>query len=187
MANIDDRKKEIVNACLDKLVNNGLYETSSRDLSSAIKLQSGGLYYYFKTKSNVIIACAEEAASRLELNLIIPALADADNPERLLAGLVKRAKDMSSTMRFFVSVCIAKQYSEDIKPVINRISKRFDRYVNTFADKMGCSSDELKPYFYICLNAIVNYMIFEDQSQLQFQTRVISAKITEWSKNKHYF
>lgn len=41
-----DRRKEILNVCLDTFINKGLSETTVRDLSTALKLQSGGIYYY---------------------------------------------------------------------------------------------------------------------------------------------
>lgn len=40
-----DRRKEILNVCLDTFINKGLSETTVRDLSTALKLQSGGIYY----------------------------------------------------------------------------------------------------------------------------------------------
>lgn len=61
-----DRRKEILNVCLDTFINKGLSETTVRDLSTALKLQSGGIYYWFKDKDEAVVACAEEAALRLE-------------------------------------------------------------------------------------------------------------------------
>ena len=61
-----DRRKEVVNICLDLFVEKGLYKTSTRDLSKALQLQSGGLYYYFQTKDDVVVACVEAAILPLE-------------------------------------------------------------------------------------------------------------------------
>ena len=47
-----DRKKEIINNCLELLVEKGLTQTTTRDLSKAMKLKSGGVYYYFPRKTN---------------------------------------------------------------------------------------------------------------------------------------
>ena len=44
-----DRKKEVINICLDLFIEKGLTATSTRDLSSALKLQNAGLYYYFES------------------------------------------------------------------------------------------------------------------------------------------
>ena len=41
------RKREILDVCLATFIRRGLYETSVRDLSRALALQSGGIYYWF--------------------------------------------------------------------------------------------------------------------------------------------
>ena len=66
------RKREILDVCLATFIRRGLYETSVRDLSRALALQSGGIYYWFKDKDDVVVTCAEEAALRLEEHLIAP-------------------------------------------------------------------------------------------------------------------
>lgn len=50
-----DRRKEILNVCLDTFINKGLSETTVRDLSTALKLQSGGIYYWFKDKDEAVL------------------------------------------------------------------------------------------------------------------------------------
>ena len=49
------RKREILDVCLATFIRRGLYETSVRDLSRALALQSGGIYYWFKDKDDVVI------------------------------------------------------------------------------------------------------------------------------------
>ena len=61
-----DRRQEVLGICLDTFIKKGLYETTVRDLSKALNLQSGGIYWWFKDKDDVVVSCAEEAAIRLE-------------------------------------------------------------------------------------------------------------------------
>ena len=96
----NERRKEILNTCLDTFISKGLSETTVRDLSTALKLQSGGIYYWFKDKDEAVVACAEEAALRLENSLIFPALDDIRNPDRLMKQLKIRADKMRPTMKF---------------------------------------------------------------------------------------
>lgn len=67
-------KKEIINNCLELLVARGLTQTTTRELSKVMKLKSGDMYYYFNSKDELIIACAEEAVIRVENSLLVPAL-----------------------------------------------------------------------------------------------------------------
>lgn len=100
-----DRKKEIINNCLELLVERGLTQTTTRELSKAMKLKSGGMYYYFNSKDELIIACAEEAVIRVENSLFIPALKELTQPKEMMEHLQINALEIAPTMKFFVSVC----------------------------------------------------------------------------------
>ena len=45
-----EKKKEVVSKCLETFIRQGLSETSVRDLSGCLNLQSGGIYYYFRSE-----------------------------------------------------------------------------------------------------------------------------------------
>ena len=61
-----ERTKEIIGICLDCFVEKGLTVTTTTDLCNANNLQNGGIYYYFDTKEEMVLACVEEAISRIE-------------------------------------------------------------------------------------------------------------------------
>ena len=61
-----ERRREIIAVCLDCFVEKGLTITTTKDLCTAAKLQNGGIYYYFSTKEEIVLACAEAAIERIE-------------------------------------------------------------------------------------------------------------------------
>lgn len=88
---------------------------SERDLSKALKLQNAGLYYYFQSKDDAVIACAEEASFLLEDGLIVPALSDIYDPEILVKNLFTRADSLALMMRFLAQVCSANELNPSSK------------------------------------------------------------------------
>lgn len=50
-----DRRKEILNVCLDTFINKGLSETTVRDLSTALKLQSAVFIIGLRTKMRPLL------------------------------------------------------------------------------------------------------------------------------------
>ena len=174
-----NKKKEVVKACLKMFVSKGLFETTSRDLSKALKLQSGGLYYYFKSKDEVVVACAEEAALRLESNLIMPALEELNDPDEMMRTLRKRADAMAPMMQFLTQVATADKYNEQLKPVLDGLSERYKAYAKKFAEHFNCETDEIEPYVYICITAVANYMIFGEDSYIFPQITLVKNKIRE--------
>lgn len=163
MDNLMERKKEVIDLCLEVFIKKGLAGTSTRDLSSAMRLQSGALYYYFESKDEAVIACAEEAVIRLENNLIVTALREANDPKKMLLSLKKRANKMAPTMRFLAQVCSTPKYNTEMRSVLSRLNERYKHYAKKFAERLGCDIDDVEPYLYICIASISNYMIFGEE------------------------
>lgn len=174
-----ERKKEVINVCLDHFIEKGLTETSTRSLSSALKLQNGGLYYYFESKDEVVVLCAEEAAMRLEKALILPTVKRLDNPELMVSKLKAEADKMAPTMSFLVSVCASKRYKDKVKPVLDRLSERYGIYVDAIAKKLGCEQETIEPYVYMAITAVANYMIFEEDVFVVPQMEIVKAAIRD--------
>lgn len=174
-----DRKKEVINVCLDHFIEKGLSETSTRSLSAALKLQNAGLYYYFSSKDEAVILCSEEAALRLENALLLPALKDLSNPDLMMNRLQSRADEMAPTMRFLASVCASKRYKDSIKPVLDGLSKRYGQYAERIAKILNCEAKEILPYVYMAITSLTNYMIFKEDEIVYPQIQIIKSKLTE--------
>lgn len=178
-----DRKEEVLTACLGQFVKKGLYRTTSRDLSKALKLQNSGLYYYFDSKDEAVIACAEEASFFLEDGLIIPALSDINDPDKLIPNLYERATKLAPMMRFLSQVCSANEYRESMKPALFRLTQRFQEYAKRFAEKFNCSVNEIEPFFSMCITSISSYMLFGEYSYIAPQMDMVKAKLKELQNN----
>lgn len=155
-----NRSREIIDICLKKFIEKGLYETTSRDLSTALRMQPSGLYYHFKSKDEVVLACAEEAAIQLENALILPSLALMDHPEELPEQPPEASEKMQAMTRFFAQVCTANKYREQMQPILSRMREREYAYCEKFAEKLGCTAQELAPWFFAVVAASESYMIF---------------------------
>ena len=172
-----NRKKEITNICLDTLIRKGLLNTSVRDLSAALNLQSGGIYYWFRDKDDAVIACAEEAALRLEDILIGPALQDMRDPDILMQRLRERADQMRPTMKFFASVCALAQYEQAMRPMLDRLAARYESYAGQFAQTLHCSVDAVAPYVYFAITTVTDYMIFGEAAYIAPQIELIKTAL----------
>lgn len=171
-----DRKQEVLGICLDTFIRNGLYETSVRDLSKALNLQTGAIYWWFEDKDDVV-ACAEEAAIRLENTLITPALKDMRYPDRLMELLRVRADEMRPTMKFFASVCTCTKYEERLQPVLDRLAERYEKYAQCFSDALNCDIDEVAPYVYFAITTVTDYMIFGEAAYINPQIELIKKAL----------
>ncbi len=179
-----ERRTEVINICLDHFIEQGLFETSTRSLSKALKLQSGGLYNHFSSKDEAVIVCAEQAAIRLEDTLISPAMRDMGDPDRMMRRLRSRADEMAPTMRFLVSVCSSDRYKDDMKPVLDRLAKRYEHYTEKAAEKLGCTKEDVEPYVYLTITAVSNYMIFAEDKYIYPQIGLVKDALARLNHNE---
>ncbi len=167
-----DRKREVINICLDCFIEKGLTETSTRGLSTALKLQNAGMYHYFSSKDEAVILCAEEAALRLERALIPQAIADMDDLDFMMDRLKQNADRMAPTMQFLVSVCTSKRYKKDMQPVLERLARRYACYAQQVASKIDCRKEDIELYVYMMITAVSNYMIFSEDVFVRPQVEI---------------
>lgn len=183
------RKREILDVCLATFIRRGLYETSVRDLSRALALQSGGIYYWFKDKDDVVVTCAEEAALRLEEHLIAPALQDIREPDRMMERLRLRSDELRPMMKFFASVCACSRYEERLRPVLGRLAERYEKYAARFASELHCELQEIAPYVYFAITTVTDYMILSQNiqkggSELTMSLRYMNEESWEEKKQR---
>ena len=169
-----EKRKEIIGVCLDCFIEKGLTVVMTKDLCTAANLQNGGIYYYFSTKEEIILACAEEAISRIEKSALSIILEDISDIENMMNHLGMLADKMSSTMRFLVSVCVSKEYGERVKPSLVRLAQRYPNYTDRIAKIIGCSNEEVEPFVHLSILAINNYMIFAERAL--FDPQIKAAK-----------
>ena len=181
---VPDRKKEVVQICLDHFIEKGLSETSTRSLSNALQLQNAGLYYYFGSKDEAVILCAEEAALRLETILIPSAINAIHQPDEMMQQLQAKAQEMAPTMRFFVSVCVSERYKDRIKPVLNRLTERYNIYAEKVAASLNCEKAEIEPYVYLTVTAMVNYMIFAEEPMVKPQLNIVKDALRRLNQHQ---
>ncbi len=180
---MNQRKKEVVAICLDTFVKKGLSETTVRDLSSALNLQSGGIYWWFKDKNEAVVTCAEEAALILEDKLIVPTFLSLNTPDKMMDELFARADEMRDIMRFFTSVCMLQKYEEQMRPVLLRLTERYEFYTTKFAERLKCSTEEITPYFCIAVTAVTNYMMFNEKGYIIPQIELIKSALLKFIEN----
>lgn len=160
----EERKKELIHIFLDCFVENGLTVTSTKDLCKAGGLQNGGIYYYFETKEQIVLACTEEAIRRIEKSAFGMALEDLEDVANMMDHLGSLADELSPIMRFLVSICVSKEYGDQAKPYLVQLANRYPYYTDRIAKVLGCAKEEVEPFVHLSILALNNYMIFQERA-----------------------
>ena len=168
------KRRELLSLCLDCLIEKGLTAVTTKELCSAVQLQNGGIYYYFTSKDEIVLACAEEAINRIEQAALDVVFEDLSDIRHMMEHLGSMADKMSPTMRFLVSVCVSQEYGEKVKPSLVRLAARYPYYTRRIARLLGCSESEVEPFVHLSILAINNYMIFAERAL--FDPQIEAAK-----------
>lgn len=168
------KRRELLGLCLDCLIEKGLTAVTTKELCSAAQLQNGGIYYYFTSKDEIVLACAEEAINRIEQAALDVVFEDLNDIRHMMEHLGSMADKMSPTMRFLVSVCVSQEYGEKVKPSLVRLAARYPYYTRRIARLLGCSEPEVEPFVHLSILAINNYMIFAERAL--FDPQIEAAK-----------
>jgi AcrR family transcriptional regulator len=172
-----DKKREVIRICLEVFKKKGLINTTSRDLSAALDLQNAGIYYYFKSKDELVVACAEEAAVQLETQLMMPLKSELTDLDKAMVDLQKRCDGLAPNMKFLAQAFTVDKYHKKLLPCLTAMSERYKKYAQTFAEILEKDLEEIEPLVYIGITAATNYMIFGENSYIKPQFDLIKRQI----------
>ena len=159
-----ERTKKMIGLCLDCFIEKGLTVATTTDLCNANNLQNGGIYYYFVTKEEMVLASAEEAIHRIEKSIFGIVLEDIEDVANMMEHLGALADELSPTMHFLVSVCVSPEYGEKVNPYLVKLADRYRYYTDRIAEILGCTKEEVEPYVHLSILALNNYMIFNERA-----------------------
>lgn len=179
---LNGTKKKIIDTCLDEFVEKGLFRTSIRDLACAVNMQSSGLYYYFKSKDDIVTACAEEAGLRMEEVLLMPIWSCIKKDACEGCDAEEMMQTLTPYMQFFAQVCTTKEYREQMQPVLDRLKERHAEYAVKFAEELSCDPQEVASYLYACVALVANYMIFREEIYYRQPFELIASAIHSLKK-----
>lgn len=171
-----EKQKEVMLTCLEVFAKNGLINTTSRDLSAALNLQNAGIYYYFKTKDDLVVVCAEEAALELE-KVLVPLEEDLNDLDYVTKSIKVKCDRMAPKMKFLAQTFTVDKYREKLAPVLDAMSKRYKEYAKAFANRFNHDVDDVAPYIYMGITAATDYMIFGDASYITPQFELIKRHL----------
>ena len=171
-----ERRREIIAVCLDCFVEKGLTITTTKDLCTAARLQNGGIYYYFSTKEEIVLACAEAAIERIEKGAFGIVFEDIQDVKSMMDRLGALADKMSPTMRFLVSVCVSREYGEKVKSALSRLASRYPYYTEKIA--------AVEPFVHLSILALNNYMIFAERALFTPQIEAAKRELLRLAERK---
>lgn len=177
-----EKKEYILKKSLECFIKNGVIKTSISVLEAELCIPRALIYYYFNSKDDLVTACAEEAAKRLEDELMDIAVRYITRPDSMLENIKRAAQKKAPMMRFLATIAASSYYGEMIKPALKELAVRYNAYSDDIAQKLGCDADEIRPTVYMAILATTNYMIFGEESLFIPQMQTVIKELEKHIK-----
>jgi AcrR family transcriptional regulator len=144
-----DRKQEIIDTAAEIFKRKGYEATSIQDVADAVDILKGSLYYYIKSKDDLLYEVIQEVHTRGLENLEVSQQVGEDALERLHAfvyrHIVFNANDLSKMTVFFHDF---RSLSPDRRAEIVEERDRYDTYLRSLIEEgqnEGVFRKELDP------------------------------------------
>lgn len=168
-----DVKYEVLKTSFEYLVQNGLENTSVRDLCKAVGISSGSLYYWFDGKDDIYISVAQYGLARVAEVLFDFAFGTIQNLEKFFEESLDAIDKVKMELRFIYQVAASPVYGERMRLKADALHVSYSRYVSELSKKLGCTEEILRPVVFMYISVILDYVVWEDKSVSQMQLKYL--------------
>ena len=148
LAPISDTRSRLVLTAMQLFWEKGYNSTSIADVLQTAKVNSGSLYYFFPSKTDLLAAVLDLYHEGIGSMLLAPAWAGVEDPiERIFALLARYRKSLADTDCFYGCPIgsLALELHEPDPVVRERLAKNFDAWIEAVAECLLQAKSRLPP------------------------------------------
>lgn len=172
-------KDEILKKCFDYFVEHGLESISMRKMCEETGMAMSSAYYWFGNKDGAILSATEYGLNQVADILFDYVYQYIDNLECIIITFSEFIMKYKSQLRFIYQVVTSQKYGNEIRPIANRLTEVYDHYTEIIAKHFGCRKTELRPYVYLFISAVLDYVIWHDKSKMEVELACIYKSVTD--------
>lgn len=172
-------EKEILDKCFEYLVNKGLEQATVKNLCEETGISSGSIYYWFKDRNEMILDSTKYGLSKVIDEMFGYVLLSSDDLVFLLNKFSEQVMKFKKELRFIYQVVMSEQYGDEMRKMSEVLKTNYDLYGKKISKKMNIPYEKLKPYVYMFISAILNYVCWEDYELMQTEFECIGKAVSE--------
>ncbi len=157
-----DKRREFLEAAFEYLVDNGLENTSIRDLCAGTGISSGSVYYWFDSKEKLFVEATEYGTERVLEKIFELASDNLADLKSFFDNCLKLMDEYKKHLRFIFQFATSNVYGERFRQNGDSLAVVYERYSKQLAMYFKCSEDEVRPLIYLFSATISNYVIWDD-------------------------
>lgn len=159
----------------------GLEKTSIRDIANLTGMNLNTVYYYFRTKAEIVICCVEYGLGQISKNLFELGQYKRLDDGNFFYELLDYSLLNKDQFCWCYQVITSPNYNWLMKDILFKTRKNFDKYILEIAQNNNIEFEKMKNLIGIVILIIKDYMISEDEN-CKIQMKFISNQLTELMK-----
>lgn len=177
------QKDEILRKAFEYFVDNGLENVTMRNLCKETGMSVSSAYYWFGDKDGAIISATEWGLDDVAGKLFEYIYKYIDNLQIVIITFSEFAMEYKKQLRFIYQVATSTKYGNEIRPLAAKLSLVYDRYSEIIAKHFGCNKQDIIPYAYLFVSAVLDYVVWNDKNKMEVELSCIYKAITNYIKN----
>lgn len=179
-----DIKEKLVTTAFEYLVENGLENSSIRDLCKAIGISTGSMYYWFDGKESVYITAVKYGIHKVSSGLFQYALDTMHSPRKFFKGYLSEIDKYKNEFRLIIQVAASPVYGHVVRTNAIDFKVIYDKYIERLSEILGCTPTELAPIIYNLISILTDYVIWEDKEASVMQVEFLYESLDRIRKKE---
>lgn len=169
---VKDVEKTFLEPSFKYLVQNGLENTSVRDLCKAMGISSGSIYYWFEDKDDIYISTVKYGISQVANKLFDTLFEKIHDPKLFFDTFLDEVDKYKLELRLIFQVTTSPVYGERMRDKAEDFKDVYAKYIEQLSKILNCDTEFLTPMIYMIISVLVDYVVWEDYevSKMQLET-----------------
>lgn len=168
---VKDVEKEFLKPSFEYLVENGLENTSVRDLCKAMDISYGSIYYWFEGKDDIYISVVKYGIGKVAEKLFSFAFETMHNPKLFFDTFLDEIDKYKLELRLVFQVTTSPVYGERMREKAEGFKDVYENYIQKLSVIADCDPEFLAPIIYLLISVLVDYVVWDDRDASEMQIK----------------
>ncbi len=170
-------KTELLTKLYNNFIENGLDQTSMRDLCKGTGVSLGSLYYWFDDKEDLVIQVALWGLGNIIRDFFDSDLEAFCDIISFFHGCSKKFEELKKPLRFIYQVALSPAYGPRFQKDSDELVDELDGLVNRIIRKFSLDYASFMPIVLCFLSAIIRDVVWDDKKALDVQFEFLIKSI----------
>ncbi len=180
---VKDIEKVFLEPSFKYLVENGLENTSVRDLCKEMKVSYGSLYYWFEGKEDIYISVINYGLGKIVTELFQVVFERIVNLDLFFNTFIDEVDKYKKELRLIIQFATSHEYGELVREKTKEFNLVYEKYIANLADILNLSGAEVAPIIYMLIAILSDYVVWEDREATDMQMNFLYDTVQSMKQN----